>query len=61
MNLPKIYYSIELIDDVEFSGWRYEGGHGLFDSFTSALAASMGLWDEYCDYHRNKSTEIRHG
>ncbi len=34
------------------SGWCVEGMPGCFDSFTSALAANMGFWDEYCEYHR---------
>lgn len=67
MSLPKIYYCVDKLKDwfsggvVEIDGWRYEGGCGLFDSFTSALAHSMGLWDEYCDYHRNKNTEKDYG
>lgn len=39
------------------TGWTYEGGIGLFDSYTSALAASMGLWEEYCAFHRTHSKE----
>lgn len=39
---------------VFISGWIYDGGIGLFDSYVSALADSMGMWEEYCDFHRSK-------
>lgn len=37
------------------SGWKHNQGIGLFDSYVSALADSMGLWEEYCAYHRSRS------
>lgn len=57
----------DVIDDfsgnvVRFSGWTHdnhieaEEGYcnpvGLFDSYVSAMADAMGLWEEYCEYHR---------
>lgn len=30
---------------------------GIFDSYVSAMADAMGLWDDYCEYHRLKSEE----
>lgn len=44
---------------VKFEGWSHvreeRHGHqpiGIFDSYVSALAAHMGLWEEYCAFHR---------
>ena len=44
---------------VTFEGWSHvresRHGHqpiGIFDSYVSALAAHMGLWEEYCAFHR---------
>ena len=39
---------------VTIEGWKYEGGVGLFDSYTSAVAAQMGLWEDYCEFHRKQ-------
>lgn len=49
---------------VTISGWSHnnheeaEEGYcnpvGIFDSYTSAMADAMGLWEEYCDFHREK-------
>ena len=38
---------------VTFEGWSHDSA-GIFDSYVSALASYMGLWEEYCEYHRNK-------
>jgi len=51
---------LEIMDEfsgqlVRIEGWKYEGYYGLFDSYVSALAHSMELWDEYCEYHRLKT------
>lgn len=43
---------------VVIEGWAYSGGAGLFDSYTSAVAAQLGLWEEYCEFHRNKIGEV---
>jgi hypothetical protein len=29
-------------------------GFGIADSYSSAIALNMGLWEEYCLYFRNK-------
>lgn len=46
---------------VTFEGWSHvrepqHEGHpiGIFDSYISALAHHMGLWEEYCEHHRLK-------
>lgn len=38
---------------VEFEGWSHVRTAGIFDSYVSALADYIGLWEEYCEYHRN--------
>jgi hypothetical protein len=35
-------------------GYKSNQVIGLFDSYVSALAAEMGLWEEYCEYYRKK-------
>ncbi len=39
-------------------GWGAErSGTGIFDSYVSALAANMGVWEEYCEFFRNKKAK----
>lgn len=47
-------YEAEDLKSEWITGWTYEGSIGLFDSYSSALADSMGLWDEYCEFHRTR-------
>lgn len=35
-------------------GWGPKDQPGICDSYVSAIALNMGLWDEYCAYHRGK-------
>lgn len=39
------------------TGWAHDGYYGLFDSYSSALADMMGVWEEYCEYFRNKKSD----
>lgn len=40
-------------------GWGLEQkGTGIFDSYTSALAANMDLWEEYCEFFRTKRSNL---
>lgn len=50
----RIYYVEENWYGEIFTGYRYEGGVGLFDSYISTMADSMGLWEDYCEYHRGR-------
>lgn len=47
-------YEQEGLKSEWITGWTYEGSTGLFDSYASALASSMGLWDEYCEFFSTK-------
>lgn len=45
---------IYLIEDYEGmgSGWKVNGLPGIYDSYTSAIAANIDMWEEYCEHHR---------
>lgn len=54
MPFAEIYYqSGDFNKDGIFSGWRVKGVPGVVASYTDAIALNMGLWEEYCTYHRN--------
>jgi hypothetical protein len=36
------------------SGWKVPGHPGVVDSYGSALALNMGLWDEMVEWYRVK-------
>lgn len=60
----KIYYRYQKVKDdftgqlISLDGWSHTnysvGPVGVFSSYTAALAHAMGLWEEYCEYHRTK-------
>jgi hypothetical protein len=35
-------------------GWAVEGMPGICNTYAGAVAKNMGLWEEYCEYWRNK-------
>lgn len=69
MKAYRIFWkSYDVIDDfsgklVRLEGWSHDNqcedpeycnAVGIFDSYVSAMADAMGLWEEYCEYHRTK-------
>lgn len=39
-------------EEVWCEGWGPNDQPGIADSYASAIAMNMGLWEEYCEFHR---------
>lgn len=47
-------FGVPIPMEVWCEGWGPEDQPGICDSYTSAMALNMNLWEEYCEFFRNK-------
>ena len=50
--LTEIDFGQPIPEEVWCEGWGPEDQPGICDSYASAIAWNMGLWEEYCEHHR---------
>lgn len=41
------------------TGWVIQGHWMLFETYSEAVAWSMGMWNVYCKYYNSKHTVFR--